>query len=289
MTFADFIKKYYPPARQTEVIFLLNDLHIYTTIESSLNDFYQAAARNSRYGIISQFVLTSREFVTSLYQPLHESRTCKTNAAKEKKIAELVTYLVKETYQLSGLAFAEYYDLFIETAKETYIKYRLDFSVLEGLLNSLHVKALTASGKERENSSGFKLSRPVKLDWRGDKQLDLFIDDLTKTFQDVRCKKHLFLLFDRMKSDFKIELSSKHLLPFLTLFYALHEAGAIRVSGNRGLFVYLRQHLQAPPNDKYPKRDFRKLRHEAGQNERTKNNISRMIKPLLDKYCPSGR
>jgi hypothetical protein len=125
----------------------------------------------------------------------------------------------------------------------------------------------------------------VKLDWQGKKQLDLFVDDLTKTFQGIKFRKQLYLLFDNIQPDFKIELPSKYLVSFITLFYGLHKNQTIKMTGNRGLFVYLRQHLQAPLKENYPKRDFRKLRHEAEQNKNTKNSITRIIKPLLDKYC----
>ena len=158
---------------------------------------------------------------------------------------------------------------------------------MEKLLNFDNIKAFAIAEKEKKHGNTIKLSKPVKLDWQGEKQLDLFIDDLTKTFYGVKCKRLVYLLFDVIKTDFKIELPSKHLLPFLTLFYELHETGAIKVIGNRGLFVYLHQHLQAPSNDMYPKRDFRKLRHEAYKNKNLKNEISRIIKPLLDKYCES--
>jgi len=289
MTFADFLKKYYLPHQQAEIIFILNDLCIYHNIQSSLNDFYLAAQSHNKYGIISQLVLTSREFVTCIYKPLHDIRHGQQKVTKEQKIAELATFLVRETYYLSALEPAEYFDLLIETARKTYDKYGWDFSVLERLLNPANIKLVTLTGKEKNNDNSSMFSKPVNLDWQGDKQLDLFVDDLTKTFQQVSCKKQLYLLFDPLKTDFKIELPSKHLLPFLTLFYVLHESGAIKVIGNRGLFVYLRKHLQAPPKDKYPKRDFRKLRHEAERNEKTKNNISRVIKPLLDKYCCNGR
>lgn len=289
MTFTDFIKKYYSPHEQAEVIFILTDLCVYSDIESSLNDFYQAVASRNKNGIISQFALTSREFLTTIYPPLHRIISAEQKAKTELKIAEMATYLIRETYQLSGLELLEYFDLLTETARKTYAKHGWDFSVLEILLNPGNIKAFAIAEKEKKNRATIKLSTPVKLDWHGEKQLDLFVDDLTKTFQEVRCKKQVYLLFDRIRTDFKIELPSKHLLPFLTLFSALHESGAIKVIGNRGLFVCLHQHLQAPPKDKYPKRDFRKLKHEAEQNEKTKSNISRIIKPLLDKYCTNGR
>ncbi len=289
MTFADFIKKYYTPQQQAEIVRVLTDHCIYSEIESSLNDFYQAADSHNKNEIISQFVLTIREFVTTIYKPLQDNRQAGAKEGTALQIAELAIYLVRETYQLSGLELFEYFDLLIQTASKTYSKHDWDFSVLERLLTSANLKAFANTQREQQYRSIIKLSKPVKLDWQGEKQLDLFVDDLTKTFQSVRCKKQLYLLFDKIKTDFKIELPSKHLLPFLTLFYELHESGAIKVIGNRGLFVYLHQHLQAPPKDRYPKRDFRKLRHEAERNEKIKSSISRIIKPLLDKYCTNGR
>lgn len=289
MTFAAVIEKYYLPNQQAEIVFMLNDLCIYSDIESSLNDFYKAANSKNKIEIISQFVLTSREFVTTIYKSLHGIDSCGQKARAEQKIAELTVYLIKGCYQLSGLEFFEYFDLLIQTTRKTYAKNCWDFSALEKLLSFDNIKVFAITDREKKGRGVFELSKPVKLDWQGEKQLDLFVDDLTKTFHEVRPKKQVYLLFDLIKTDFKIELSSKHLLPFLSLFHELHESGAIKVIGNRGLFVYLNQHLQAPPEDKYPKRDFRKLRHEAWQNEKIKRDISRIIKPLLDKYCSNGR
>jgi hypothetical protein len=288
MTFVDFIKKYYLPQPQKEIYFVLNNLGIYNDIENSLNDFYHAAENKNKNQIISNFALTSRELVTYFYKSLCKIKPGKQKTRTEQKIAELAVYLIRDTYQHSGLELFEYFELLIQTARKTYTKHSWNFSVLEKLLNFDNIKALAIEEKEKKPGNTIKLSKPVKLNWQGDKQLDLFVDDLTKIFQGVKTKKQVYLLFDTVKTDFKIELPSKHLLPFLTLFHDLHDYGAIKVIGNRGLFVYLHQHLQAPPNDKFPKRDFRKLRHDAKYNEILKNNISMVIKPLLDKYCSNG-
>ena len=169
MTFNDFLDNYYSHPQQAELVILLDKIDIYSDIESTLNDFYMAVASRNKNEIISQFVLSTREF-------------------------------------------------------------------------------------------------------------------LTKTFSGIKCKRKLYFLFDGFICDFKVELPLRHLIAFLTLFHYLHEAGTIKVVGNRGLFVYLRQHLQSPLTEKYPKRDFRKLRHEAAQKDCKTNATMRFLKPLLDKY-----
>jgi hypothetical protein len=286
MTFDDFIKKYYSQQQQAEIVFVLKNLCIYNDIESTLNDFYQAVDSRNKNQIISQFTFTSREFVMTIYKTLHAIKPGKQKIGTEQKIAELAIYLIRDTYQLSGLELFEYFELLLQTVRKTYSKHSWDFSVLAKLLNFDNIKAIAK--KEKKNGNFIKLSKPVKLNWQGDKQLDLFIDDLIRTFNGLKAKKQIFLLFDETKSDFKIELPSKHLLPFLALFHELHVSKIIHVIGNRGLFVFLHQHLQALSKDRYPNRDFRKLRHESVQNENVKNNISRIIKPLLDKYSQNG-
>ncbi|MBL7731022.1 MAG: hypothetical protein JNM88_07575 [Chitinophagaceae bacterium] len=288
MTFGDLIKRSFSSYQHAEMLFVLSDLGIHRQIESAVDDFYRAAATGNRYGILSQFSLTTTEFVRAVYPVIMEMEPGFRKLRAEMKIADLATCLVQETGCLCGLEQQQYIELLTETVKNTYLKHNWDFTVLEKLLKPGAISFFTGHTQNNDQTTA-RNGKPVTLDWRGDKQLDLFVDDLTRTFQPVRCKKHVYSLFDKMKTDFKIELHSRHLPAFLTLFSELHESGVIKVTGNRGLFVYLHQHLQAPKEDRYPKRDFRKLKHEAEQNERLKDHISRMIKPLLDKYGAAGR
>ncbi len=285
MTFEFFLVKYYSPPQHAEIISVLNNLCIYREIEFSINDLYCVANSKNKIEIISQLTFAIRDFVATIYMPLHSMKPGKQKARAEQKIAELAVNLIRDTYQLSGFGLSEYYNFFMLTIRKIYASYSWNFSVLEKLLNFDRTKAFDLEEKEKNNLNSIKLSKPVKLVWQGNRQLDLFIDDLIKTFKGIKCKKPVYFLFDEKKIDFKIELLSKHLLPFLTLFHHLHDYGAIKVIGNRGLFVYLHQHLHPPKNDSYPNRDFRKLRHEALQNENVKNNIYQIIKPLLYKYC----
>lgn len=285
MTFEFFLVKYYSPPQQAEIISVLNNLCIYREIESSINDLYCVANSKNKIEIISQLTFAIRDFVATIYMPLHSMKPGKQKARAEQKIAELAVNLIRDTYQLSGFGLSEYYNFFMLTIRKINASYSWNFSVLEKLLNFDRTKAFDLEEKEKNNLNTIKLSKPVKLVWQGNRQLDLFIDDLIKTFKGIKCKKPVYFLFDEMKIDFKIELLSKHLLPFLTLFHDLHDRGAIKLIGNRGLFVYLHQHLRAPQNDQYPNRDFRKMKHEALQNENVKNNIYQIINPLLYKYC----
>ncbi|MBL7810823.1 MAG: hypothetical protein JNL57_01250 [Bacteroidetes bacterium] len=288
MTFADFFEKYYLPHQQTEIVLLLSDLCIYSEIETSLNDFYETTNSKHKNEIVSQFVLTIRDFTTTINKRLHDIEQSEHKNKIEQKIVELSIYLIRDTYYLSGLEQAEYFDLLKQTIKKTYAKHSWDFTALETLLNLDNINTFaTTENKKRRNT--IKLSKPIQLDWKSSQPLDFFVDDIIKTFKGIKTKTQLYSLFNLIETDFKVELPSKHLLPFLTLFYELHECEAIKVIGNRGLFVYLKQHLQPPTKDKYPRREFRKLRHEAEVDEKTKNEISRMIKHLLDKYCMDGQ
>ena len=282
MTFAHFIKKNYSPEEQEEIKFILREFLIYDAIESSLNDFYQATDSKNKSEIISQLVLTCREFVMIIYEPLYANQFSKQKETMGDKLTTFVNYLISDTYQLSGLKPFEYFELLKQTIRKTCSKHSWDVTILEKWLKADNVNVFS---REMKDACIPKFSKPIKLSWQGEKHLDLFVDDLAKSFKGVKGKKQVYHLFDEVKADFKIDLPSKYLLTFLILFNDLHEYGTIKVVGNRGLFVYLHQHLQAPPKDKYPKRDFRKLRHEAEQNEKVKNNITRIIKPLLDKYC----
>ena len=287
MAFIDFINKYYLPHQQKEINFILRDLCIYNEIESSLNDFYQATVGGNKIEIISQFALTSREFITTIYQPFFFIELGKREAIIKQKINKLINYLIYDTYQHSKLNTIEYFNLLKLTVRKTFDKNSWDFSLSENLLSADNTKLFAIDNIEKKNGHNFKLSKPIRLNWQGKQPLDIFIYDLTKTFPGIKSKKHLYYFFEEIEADFKIELKSKDLLTFLTLFYKLHNSRVIKVIGNRGLYVFLRQHLQAPANDRYPTRDFRKIRKDSEQNVQVNNNITKLIKPLLDKYCTS--
>lgn len=281
MNFDYFITKYYSTDKLSEIINCLNKLSIYNEVECILNRFYQVAGDGNKTEIITQFAITCEELATSIQIALDETCPGLEKRKTEQKIKDFIVYLITDTYHHSGLCIQEYFDLLRQTVGKTHPQNSFDFSVMEKLLSFSNKEAIGMAEPEKKHVNGIK---PVKLHWQGEKQLDFFIDDLIKTFQGIKCKRQLYLLFDAADTDFKIELKSKYLIPFLTLFHELHESGKIKVIGNRGLYVYLHQHLQPPQNDSYPKRDFRKLRYEAIQNERSKNEILRIISTLLNKY-----
>lgn len=285
MAFLNFTDRYYSSQQQKEIISLLQDLRIYSELEILINEFYRAAESENKNGIISQFVLSIKEFVETVNLRLLNIKPGREKLEIENIILELSTFLIRDTYQFSGLEMKEYFELLKLTIKKTYVKNSWDFSIIENPLNLHSSATLLLTEKKNTRSTAIKTSKAFQLKWQSDIQLDLFVDDLVKTFVGIKSKKQIFLLFNTLETDFKIELPSKHLVGFLSLFYLLHSCGVIKVIGNRGLFVYLHQHLQAPENDRYPNRDFRKLRYEANQNKISKSKILKSINPLLEKYC----
>jgi hypothetical protein len=283
MTFAQFLEIYYLPQQRAEIMVLLNDLCIYDGIEPVMDDFYNAVSSNNKSEIATCLAAAASTFLILVHEPLRCMQPGEHKNRVKRHFATLAAYLARHACQLSGLGLLACFDLLLQATRETYSKKGLDLSVLEEL-SGFDCMQKTASVQEQKPSfDSAAFSKPVRLEWQSEKPLDFFADDLVKIFKVA--KKQLYLLFDTIKTEFKIELPSKYLSPFLCLFCQLHQSGVVKVHGNRGLYVYLRQHLRAPVQDSYPKRDFRKLRHEAEQNETEKNNISRIIKPLLDKYC----
>ncbi|MFA5781398.1 MAG: hypothetical protein WC868_03915 [Bacteroidales bacterium] len=289
MNFTDFLEKYYLPYQQSEIVILLNNISAYQTIEYTINEYYKSIEGHNKHEIISQLVLTIRDYITAINKGLQTIEQDCAKATAEMQIIELSIYLIKETYNLSSLDRTDYFDILKQTIKKIYKKYSWDFSVLDSLLNLENLKNYSKEYNKQESISELKLSKPIQIDWKGSLPLDYFIDDLVKVFKCIKSKSSVYKLFDKIDDDFEIYLSSKYLLAFLSLFYELHQCHTILVVGNRGLFVYFQRHLKPPKYDKYQNREFRKLRHEAFQNEKTKNEISKIIKPLLDKYCNQGR
>ncbi|MGZ3861186.1 MAG: hypothetical protein ACXVMS_16740 [Flavisolibacter sp.] len=289
MAFVEFLEKYYLPDKQRELSFLLNRLSIYEDVQACLETFYQSAESKNKIEIVSQLVSTVRGFLVLIYKSFQCLPAGLLQITAEQIIGEFLFYLMKETWQISGLYLSEYFGLLFQTTRKTFDNNGWNVFIFEKWLGFDVIKPFATEEKQRYLNCPIAFSKPVKLDWLGEKQLDFFVDDLAKTFQGVKTKKQLFHLFDSQESDFKIELPSRYLLSFLCLFYELHGSGSIRVTGNRGLFIYLQGHLQAPLDDHYPKRNFRKLRYDAEHNLKLQKQISKQIKPLLDKYCHSGR
>jgi len=51
----------------------------------------------------------------------------------------------------------------------------------------------------------------------------------------------------------------------------LNNKGVISTKGNKGLYKYLKQHIQPIKDDKFPNLDFRKIRYNAFQKENIKS------------------
>lgn len=289
MTFVSFLDRYCLPQQQIEIISVLDQLEIRLDIETIIDEFYDVVKSGNKNEITAQFVLTVRDFITLVNSKLQNHIASEDKTNKEKKVVELAVYLIRDTFICSQLQRVEYFEILRQTVEKTYIKKGWDFSALGLLFNLDNIQAFAIQEKENKQHDKVKLSKPIQFKWMSLLQFDCFIDDLVKTFSGVKTKTLLYKLFDLLETDFKVTLPSKHLVSFLILFYELHKCGVITVGGNRGLFVYLERHLAPPLNDKYPKRSFRKLRHEAEQNEKIKKEKLMMIKPLLDKYCSTGQ
>lgn len=284
MTFHDFLEKYYLPSGETEIVQLLNYISAYKPVEYAINEFYIAVEKQNRHNILSQLVLTINDYTEAINNGLQIIANKELKINNEKKILELSIYLIKETYQLSALSRLEYFEILKETIKKTYKKHSWNFSILDSLLNLENIKNYSKEIVEIKKNK-IKLSKPVQIEWNSKFPLDFFIDDVVNTFSGIKTKATVFKLFDKIDDDFEIHLNSKYLVTFLSLFYELHQRKTISIIGNRGLFVYLQNHLKPQIGDKYPKREFRKLRFEAFENEKIKNEILKTINPLLDKYC----
>ncbi|MBN2894003.1 MAG: hypothetical protein JXL97_19190 [Bacteroidales bacterium] len=284
MTLHDFLEKYYLPSGKTEIVKLLNEISAYKTVEYAINEFYISIEKQNRNNILSQLVLTINGYTEAINNGLQIISNKELKINNERKILELSIYLIKETYQLSTLPRLEYFEILKETVEKTYKKHSWDFLILDSLLNLENIKNYSEEIVEIKKDK-IKLSKPIQIEWNSNFPLDFFIDDVVNTFSGIKTKATLFKLFDKIDDDFEIHLNSKYLVTFLSLFYELHQCKTISIIGNRGLFVYLQNHLKPHPRDKYPKREFRKLRFEAFENEKIKNEVLKTINPLLDKYC----
>ncbi|MFT3911607.1 MAG: hypothetical protein QM737_19435 [Ferruginibacter sp.] len=218
MVFIDFIKKYYPPLQQKELIGFLNDLNVYNNIDDSINNFYNAAKRENKMEVIAHLALTCSELVTIIHGPLHHAKTVYQKSRIAQKMGELAGYLINNTYKLSGLGIYEYSALINQIIRRTSSKYSWDYSIIKKLLATYNIRALVIEEKEKNNTKAFHRSKRINIKWLGSKPLDLFIDDLAKTFKGVKSKKQVYHLFDEMKTDFNVVVPLQTFYPFSICF-----------------------------------------------------------------------
>lgn len=287
MSFNDFLKTYYPDVEGVEPNHSFRDENTHFNIESILREHQSVSTKNLNIAH-SEKEYTGKKCSQINVQLDSEknSNGISQKSNKRSKASIFLRQIIYASYKASGLKENEYFNLLKKIVGKTRSKGEIESSLFEQqVLPSEFILSVDRTFNLKQKTKTFSL-RHMSLHWLGEAHLDLFVRDLIKTFNGIKPTKNVFKLFESDTSDFKVILPSKHLRSFITLFYKLHKAGVIKVIGNRGLYVYLQNHLEAPENDKYPKRAFRKLRHEAEKNNTVKNNISRTIKPLLIKYCP---
>jgi hypothetical protein len=285
MTFIDFIKRNYTPEQQPILIGLMKKLNVYDEIGLTHTKLRQAANSGNTGRIISQLVFTTSECIVVLKQKVENSSLGKRKTEVEISLLEMFSFMLIEAYPFSGLQPLTYMNLVEDIVKKKQAKYGWDIGRIEKAL--ILSKAAVIERFREDERVQINTTKASHLDWRGDIALDIFLFDLGNCFNGANRLKNTFNLFEVQQTDYKINLPSAQLVPFLCLFHELHQGGIIAVKGNRGLFVFLQTHLQAPAGECYPNRDFRKLRYEAGKNSIKKAQIQHSLHSLLDKYCVS--
>lgn len=284
MTFDKFLDKYYSSIQRKEIVSILKRLHIFIFVESNLDKFYKTAECNVKSEITSHLVISVDRFVTCFHKTYCEIQLLEQNGRIQREIKKLIIFIIDDIWENSGLDFSTFFRILAEGIMKAIAELSSNLYLLSASSTFLDVGASTVECISQRAYSRVRQSAPVRLCWRGEKHLDFFVEDLIKTFPGLKPRRLIYFLFEMELRDFKIELSPKYLLHFLTLFHKMHNSGAIKVLGNRGLFIYLRQHLRPPVNERYPKRDFRKLCYEAGLDTKMRNEITAVINPILGRY-----
>jgi len=117
-----------------------------------------------------------------------------------------------------------------------------------------------------------------------------FIDDLGTTLPNLGKLYNIVKLFLQDARNYHIIVTSEDLPYFLAVFQILHRCGRISVKNSRGLFKHLASHLKAPQGKSLPDwKDLRQYYNFIMRDKQTKQNVFKVISPLLKKYIPENK
>jgi hypothetical protein len=286
------IQNNYTVEQAKALIHLLQSQGLYCAMQRHSDVFYQAKAAPGSPAMLQQFRIYVQAMIGLFSEWLLQG---KPGPHKQKTIdamLRLFTFLAIEAKAFSRLKRHESFPVLQELLHsepglllwERYSNYILiDYLKLKAYKKAAK-KQMVAVNRANCREAYFIWCRFATDDYHT-VHLDAFIEDLRKLMKGLGAGKYIGLLFSTDPPEFKIVVPKKYLLAYLAVFYELHRCGRILCRNNKGIFVHLQSHIEAPEGQTLPAwTEFGKWFQREMKNETTCKTTYTFIKDLLNKY-----
>lgn len=283
MEFPQFLEKYYLHSQIQQLTNQLNELGIYMSIAETIREFYVENPERNVDDFHTQLILTISEFVTITNNALAKVKNLDEKFEYQESLTYLSVYLIKETYQISQYSKSKYFNVLRTTLQKVYKKHGWNFEALSEMLRLDRIEQIEHDNQESKSTKVIR-TKVTFFEWNSKIPIDLFYSDVKEYFK-LKSLKELYYFFQYVVSDFSISLKPDLLLHFIILFDKLYycESKIILIKGNKGVLAYLQKHLK-PTTGAFPKKDFRKLKHELKKRKDEYDLIERSVNKAFARY-----
>ncbi len=296
MDFATVLARLNAVAHLKGIVPLLHTHNVYSDFEKASNHFFQHATQinteihSMLFGdVVNDYFFLANEWMQSAEQPPHSEND-------RLMLMHFITSMISEAIHFAHIERQVYCAILKERMQSESNTISWNDLIFYIFVGEIELAGMPHDKKMQKVASGSSSNPNTYFVWQidaSDKEnhisLDAFIYDLTSTFPGVKNKKTIALLFDPQAKDYYITVPNEHLHAFLTVFHKLHRCKRIKCMYNRGLYLHLQPHLQAPPYEKLPTRkNYYKLVSDAQHDTNLNMQILRKTKDLLDKYSLKG-
>ncbi len=285
MNFDQFLNTYYLPSELKSLQTFLQSNGLFSEAEKIIDQFFINTRFPELESSIVQVVLTIRDFTVLANSFISQQSDLTSKEESQSHFIRLAVYLIKETYEISGLSKRQYFVILKSTLKKVYHAHGWNFDELTKILNLDVIEQYSSDKIEHKITGRSILTKAVSFIWLSKVHLDIFVTDFSNYFK-VSKAKDVHLLFQSVIHEFEIKISPKRLHHLLVLFDTLHKKRTIKLSGSRGLFSHLENHFK-PSEGTFPGMEFRKLKYGITNDLTQSSKIKRDIELTFGRFWSS--
>lgn len=296
MNLSDILEKHFSAGQRRALKRLLLEFELYQPLSDISEGFSAYKTSGDRNMAIKHFGQQSDAFVTLVSWWLIQQEGNADAAKNRDAVGCLLVCMAIEALQHYQLKPAEVFSVVYKwVMADAYLKaHHMD--AFHNFIGRVHEKWLALPAADKPAAGlGYQGCNTYFIwqVWAGDKEnhimLDIFIRDLYHHWHRKISLSDIRRLFAESGEPCKIMVPSKYLLEFLTVFYFLHHCKRIVCRNNKGMFVFFKNHLEAPTGDIYPCwQDFSHMLHKELNHTVRGNTLRNKVKTLVDKYGTKG-
>jgi hypothetical protein len=296
MEFADILKKHFDKGQHKALQHLLTEKELYRPLSDITSRFYAFNYTGDGEEALLHFRREAEAFVSVISHWLSLQDTGTNDEKKRNEVSAILVCITIEALKHYHLKPSEVFPLVNGLVRADAYLSEHHHDSFHWFIDKVHEKWLEFRPPDNNSSALPPPCSDTYFIWQifpSDKEnhitFDVFIMDLYRHWHRKICLSGLRQLFDSSGKPFKILVPSKYMLDFLTVFYLLHDCKRIFCKNNKGLFVFLKNHLQPPEGDNYPPwQDFAKLLHKELNHPLNGKILLGKIKKPMDKFGTNG-